>query len=68
MQSNTETRWVVTLKLTEPALKDNTADAERLTGALKKEVGADHIDIGFSLLKKIPFLLRDYMISAHFFF
>ncbi len=69
MQSNTDTKWVITLKLTPPALKDNTADAERLTGAFKKEVGADHIDIGFSLLKKIPFLLREnnYHVKCVFF-
>lgn len=60
MRNNSDTRWVCTLHITPPELKDNTADAERLIAALKTEVGADFIEIDLPLLKKISFLLREY--------
>jgi uncharacterized 2Fe-2S/4Fe-4S cluster protein (DUF4445 family) len=52
-------RWVVTVQVNPPDLKDNTADADRLSSALKKELKADSIDISLRLLRKIPFVLRD---------
>ena len=60
MQNNSENRWVCTLKITPPALKDNTADAERLIALLKTTVNADVIDIDLPLLKRLSFLLREY--------
>ncbi len=60
MQNDFENRWVCTLKLTPPALKDNTADAERLLAELKKTLNAEDIDIDLKLLKKLSFLLREY--------
>lgn len=60
MQNNSENRWVCTIKMTPPALKDNTADAERLIGALKTTLNAETIDIDLQLLKRLSFLLREY--------
>ncbi|MEZ4525105.1 MAG: ASKHA domain-containing protein [Desulfobacterales bacterium] len=53
------TKRVISLSLSKPELSDNTADADRLITALKKELGADtsiHMDL--DLLRKIPELLR----------
>ncbi len=50
--------WVRNILLRKPTLQDNTADADRLTRALQAELGTDTIDIDYSLLKKIPELLR----------
>ncbi|MGE0085336.1 MAG: ASKHA domain-containing protein [Desulfococcaceae bacterium] len=58
MRENTYKR-VISLSLSKPSLADNTADADRLVAALKKELGADaiiHIDL--DLLRQIPDLLR----------
>jgi uncharacterized 2Fe-2S/4Fe-4S cluster protein (DUF4445 family) len=57
-ESAPEKGWVLTINLTPPALKDNTADAERLIAALKTRLGAEHIQIDLSLLKKLPSVLR----------
>jgi uncharacterized 2Fe-2S/4Fe-4S cluster protein (DUF4445 family) len=51
-------RWIITLRLNPPELKDNTADAERVISALKLEIKADCIDIDLPLLKRIPLVLR----------
>lgn len=47
-----------TVPLTPPTLKDNTADADRLLGALKTELSTRDIHIDLSLLKQLPDLLR----------
>jgi len=52
--------WVRNIELTPPTLQDNTADADRLAGALKKELGAESIDIEFDLLKRLPQILREF--------
>ena len=44
--------------LTPPSLGDNTADADRLVRALKKELETDTVHIDLSLLKRLPDLLR----------
>ncbi|GBC62828.1 DUF4445 domain-containing protein [Desulfonema ishimotonii] len=49
---------VVTISLTPPSLKDNTADADRLVGALKHQLGTDEVHIDLPLLRQIPMLLR----------
>jgi len=57
------------ISLTPPSLGDNTADADRLTAALKKIIGTDSIHIDLALLKGLPDLLRsaDYRIDCFVF-
>ena len=57
---------VTHISLTPPSLGDNTADADRLVLALKKELDTDAIHIDLMLLKRLPDLLRsaDYQISC----
>jgi uncharacterized 2Fe-2S/4Fe-4S cluster protein (DUF4445 family) len=50
--------WVRSVVLTPPSLKDNTSDAGRLTGALKKMLRADAVRLDLDLLKALPALLR----------
>ncbi len=50
--------WVRTVALPPPSLKDNTSDAGRLTGALKKMLQAEGVRIDLDLLKVLPDLLR----------
>ena len=52
------TPWIQTVSLEAPTLKDNTADAERLSQALKSHLKSG-IDIDLSLLKILPEILRD---------
>lgn len=46
------------IALNSPSLQDNTADADRLTKALKTALGTDNIDIELALLRKLPNILR----------
>jgi len=50
--------WVRILRLTPPTLDDNTADADRLTGALKSALKTDAVLLDLELLKALPDLLR----------
>ena len=50
--------WVRCVALSPPSLKDNTADMDRLLAALKKELGAEAVDVDLDLLKQLPPLLR----------
>ncbi len=50
--------WVARVKVPEPSLQDNTADVDRLSGALKKEFGLAAIDVDLSLGRRLPSLLR----------
>ncbi|MDJ0802040.1 MAG: ASKHA domain-containing protein [Desulfobacterales bacterium] len=52
-------RWVLTLELPPPSLQDNTADAERLIGALEHRLGAKPVDIDLATAAQLPTLLRD---------
>jgi uncharacterized 2Fe-2S/4Fe-4S cluster protein (DUF4445 family) len=56
--------WVQTVSLNPPTLQDNTADADRLRFALQKSLNADWVDIDFSVLKKLPFALREWGFSV----
>ena len=56
--SNNDKGWVRTVSLTPPTIQDNTADADRLAGALKAKLQTDAIDIDLHLLRKLPDLLR----------
>lgn len=58
MQKESDHTWIKTVKLSSPTLKDNTADAERLIAALRNQVNAAHIKIGYPLLKQLPELIR----------
>jgi len=49
---------IKTVFLPSPTLEDNTADADRLREALKRQLKTDVVDIDFSLLKILPDLLR----------
>lgn len=57
-QSHSPGRWVVHVRMTPPALKDNTADAERLAFALKPVLDAQYLDMDLPLLKKLPRVIR----------
>ena len=59
--------WVKSIKISlePPSLKDNTGDIDRLVRGLKKELQAEKIRISFSLIKKIPYLLREYDYTAN---
>ncbi|MCK7503300.1 MAG: hypothetical protein MZV70_03770 [Desulfobacterales bacterium] len=50
--------WVRCVALPPPSLEDNTADADRLLAALKKELAAETIDVDLDLLKQLPSVLR----------
>jgi uncharacterized 2Fe-2S/4Fe-4S cluster protein (DUF4445 family) len=51
-------KWVKTISLTPPSLKDNTADADRLAGALKRELKTDFVQIDLELIRMLPKFLR----------
>jgi len=51
--------WVRDISLTLPSIQDNTADTERLLGALKKELKTDTVKIDLDTVKTLPVLLRE---------
>ncbi len=57
-EPGTARRWVQTVTLAPPTLKNNTADADRLAAALTGLIGADSLKIGLPLLRAIPDRLR----------
>ncbi len=59
MQRTTNNKgWVKNVSLARPTLQDNTADADRLIGALRTQLETDAVDIDLSLLIRLPDLLR----------
>jgi len=50
--------WIERLTLAPPSLSDNTADQERLLGALKKRCGSADIRVDLALAADLPMLLR----------
>ncbi|RLB09795.1 MAG: [Fe-S]-binding protein [Deltaproteobacteria bacterium] len=50
---------VVRPEINHPSLQDNTADTDRVVKALKKHLGVNSIDVDFSLIKELPYKLRD---------
>jgi uncharacterized 2Fe-2S/4Fe-4S cluster protein (DUF4445 family) len=52
------TTWVERLTLAPPSLSDNTADQERLLGALKKRLGSHDVRLDLDLVSRLPMLLR----------
>jgi uncharacterized 2Fe-2S/4Fe-4S cluster protein (DUF4445 family) len=59
MEASENKGWVRDIELTPPSLHDNTADADRLAGALKKELETEAVDIELELLKRLPATLRE---------
>ncbi len=60
MVADANRRWVQTLALDPPSLKDNTADAERLVSSLKSHLKAAdfNLEIDLELLAHLPRWLR----------
>lgn len=58
--------WVRDISVAPPTLSDNTADGDRLVGAVKKHLRTDAVDIDLHVLKILPQLLRkhDYHIRC----
>jgi len=56
--------WLIDLTLTAPSLQDNTADAERLGGALAAALGVDHVERDFDLLEDLPRQVRQWDFRA----
>ncbi|MFZ1199493.1 MAG: ASKHA domain-containing protein [Desulfobacterales bacterium] len=56
-----EDAWVKVLTLPAPSLQNNTADADRLIAALKKQLAVPQLEltIDLELLQRLPFLLRE---------
>ena len=50
--------WIKTVVLPPPSLKDNTSDAGRLTGVLKKILQTEGVKLDLDLLRQLPGLLR----------
>ncbi len=51
--------WVARVNLPAPSLQDNTADADRLGRALRKEFGFEALDMDLGLCRQLPLLLRE---------
>lgn len=66
MNSSYQSSWIVPITMTPPSLKDNTADVDRLVNAIRQEIKTPRVAIDFSLLKKLPDILRqfDYRVSC----
>lgn len=53
-------RWVTTITLSPPSLKDNTADSDRLAAALNQAIGTSHVHMDLNLVKQLPSQLREW--------
>jgi uncharacterized 2Fe-2S/4Fe-4S cluster protein (DUF4445 family) len=60
--NETGTSWVKTVSLTPPSLQDNTADADRLIGALRRalKTGTLELDIDLEMLRQVPRSFRQW--------
>ncbi|RPJ77288.1 MAG: DUF4445 domain-containing protein, partial [Desulfobacteraceae bacterium] len=52
--------WLRTLHLPRPSLSDNTADVDRLSACLQKELGTPAVAIDLGLQRELPGLLRQH--------
>ena len=59
MTTQADSGWVVKVKPPSPSLNDNTADADRLVGALKPVLKTHAVDVDLALRKTLPRTLRD---------
>jgi uncharacterized 2Fe-2S/4Fe-4S cluster protein (DUF4445 family) len=55
-------RWIksISVSVTPPGLKDNTADVDRLLKGIEKVLGSGEVTIELPLSKRIPSLLREH--------
>ncbi len=51
--------YVVSLKVAEPSLENNTADVERVKQAVKDELLIDNIKINYNIIKKLTSILKE---------
>ncbi len=58
---NTSQSWIRTCtpEMERPSLNDNTADADRLVKALRRELGQEEVRVALPLLRRVPRILRD---------
>ena len=56
--------WIRLVSLSHPSLQDNTADFDRLKNHLKKKLKTESVEIDLSVLRELPFRLRDSSYSA----
>ena len=56
---------IISPEINSPSLKDNTADVDRIIRAVKKSFEKKEVNMDFSLVKEVPYKLRenDYKIS-----
>ncbi|MGD8366837.1 MAG: ASKHA domain-containing protein [Desulfobacterales bacterium] len=54
----TESAWIHDVSLSPPSLEDNSADADRLMGVLKRQAGLPELAPDLSLLRRLPERLR----------
>ena len=59
-----DNRWVKKITLPPPSLGDNTADADRLTAALKKALGTRTVHMDLDMLRQLPARLREWNFQA----
>ncbi len=50
--------WVVTVRMAEPSLQNNTADTERVLAGLKPALQSESVAIDLALLRELPALIR----------
>ena len=55
-------RWIrrITVSMTPPAIKDNTADVDRLVKGTEKALGGEEVGIDLAFSRKVPLLLREH--------
>jgi uncharacterized 2Fe-2S/4Fe-4S cluster protein (DUF4445 family) len=58
MKTGDRASWLETLRLPAPSLSDNTADQERLIGALQKRLGGTAVHVDAEILTDLPARLR----------
>jgi len=56
--------WIRLISLPHPSLHDNTADYDRLKNHLKKQLKTESVEIDLSVLRGLPFQLRDWDYTA----
>ncbi len=56
--------WIRLVSLSHPSLQDNTADFDRLKNQLKKQLKTESVKIDLSVLRELPFRLRDSSYAA----
>ncbi|MFO7963248.1 MAG: ASKHA domain-containing protein [Desulfobacterales bacterium] len=57
-------RWILRVQLSPPTLQDNTADTDRLIGALKSALRSTEVYSDIALIRRIPVLIREYDYKA----